>query len=169
MRTPDEMPTAFSNITQTTEQDLPRLFAVWELSVRATHSFLSEADIGMLVPLARAEIATFRPIYCMRDNDGQPFAMLGVEGSKIEMLFIHPAYRGSGAGRLLIEFAIRELCADCVDVNEQNDAAVGFYQRMGFYQIGRSPLDSYGNLFPLLHMALRPDRVAGHSAASGEI
>jgi len=148
-----------ARITQTSKQDLPRLFEVWESSVRATHSFLSETDIRSLVPLARAEIATFSPIYCVRDNTGQPFAMLAVEGAKIEMLFVHPDYRGMGAGRRLIEFAVRELHADSVDVNEQNDAAVQFYRHMGFCQVGRSAQDASGNPWPLLHLALQSNSV----------
>jgi len=151
------MTAKFSSISQTTVQDLPRLFEVWESSVRMTHSFLSEADIRSLVPLAHAEIATFRPIYCLRDTNGLPFAMLGVESFKIEMLFVHADYRGNGAGRLLVEFAIHELHADCVDVNEQNPPAIAFYQHMGFYQVGRSSLDPSGNPFPILHLALRPE------------
>ena len=142
-------------ITLANEQDLPRLFEVWESSVRATHSFLSEANILSLAPLARAEIATFRPIYCLRDSNAQPFAMLGVERLKIEMLFIHADYRGKGAGRLLTEFAVRQLHANTVDVNEQNDQAISFYQHMGFHQVGRSALDAAGNPFPILHLALR--------------
>jgi len=145
----------FSGISQTTEQDLPRLFEVWESSVRTTHSFLTEADIHALTPLAHAEIATFRPIYCLRDGDEQPFAMLGVERFKIEMLFVHADYRGKGAGRMLTAFAIHALHASAVDVNEQNDQAISFYRHMGFHQVGRSALDSSGNPFPILHLALR--------------
>jgi putative acetyltransferase len=39
-----------------------------------------------------------------------------------------------------------------VDVNEQNPAAVGFYEAVGFVVVGRSPLDDAGRPFPLLHM-----------------
>jgi putative acetyltransferase len=41
-----------------------------------------------------------------------------------------------------------------VDVNEQNDQAVGFYRRMGFEVAGRSAVDGLGQPFPLLHMRL---------------
>jgi putative acetyltransferase len=39
-----------------------------------------------------------------------------------------------------------------VDVNEQNPAAVGFYERLGFVVVGRSPRDGSGRPFPLLHL-----------------
>ena len=38
-----------------------------------------------------------------------------------------------------------------VDVNEQNEAALGFYRSLGFELVGRSPTDSGGRPFPLLH------------------
>jgi putative acetyltransferase len=146
---------AFLAITEAREEDLPRLFDVWESSVRATHSFLAETDIQALAPLVRCELADFRPIYCLRDSDGKPSAFIGVAGSFIEMLFVHADRRGRGAGRLLCEFAIDVLLADRVDVNEQNEAAVGFYRRLGFERVGRSPLDAGGRPFPLLHLARR--------------
>jgi putative acetyltransferase len=37
-------------------------------------------------------------------------------------------------------------------VNEQNPAAVGFYEALGFTVRGRSPVDGEGRPFPLLHM-----------------
>ena len=39
-----------------------------------------------------------------------------------------------------------------VEVNEQNPAACGFYEALGFVVIGRSPVDDDGRPFPLLHM-----------------
>jgi len=74
------------------------------------------------------------------------------------MLFVHADHRGTGAGRLLTAFAIQALDADAVDVNEQNDLAIRFYESLGFRAIDRSPTDSAGNPFPILHMALRPLR-----------
>ena len=147
----------FRAINRTNEQDLPRLLEVWESSVRATHSFLTEADIQSLIPLVKTELANFDPIYCLRNDDGNLFAFIGVSGSKIEMLFVHAGNRGSGAGQLLSEFAIQVLHANGVDVNEQNVQAIGFYRHLGFRQIGRSPLDPSGNPFPILHLALQLD------------
>jgi putative acetyltransferase len=41
-----------------------------------------------------------------------------------------------------------------VDVNEQNEQAVGFYLKMGFQVEGRSDEDGFGKPYPLLHMRL---------------
>lgn len=39
-----------------------------------------------------------------------------------------------------------------VDVNEQNEAALRFYEALGFAVVGRSPTDGAGRPFPLLHL-----------------
>lgn len=57
-------------------------------------------------------------------------------------------------GRLLVEHAIGQGGVTQVDVNEQNEQAVGFYLKMGFTVTGRSALDGQGKPYPLLHMAL---------------
>jgi putative acetyltransferase len=44
------------------------------------------------------------------------------------------------------------LGATQLDVNEQNEQAVGFYRRLGFEVVGRSAEDGLGQPFPLLHM-----------------
>jgi putative acetyltransferase len=147
-------------ISLAAESDRLRLFEVWEASVRATHAFLSEDDIQALIPLVKEELAHFSPIYCLRDSAGQVIAMMGVAGSKMEMLFVHSDHRGTGCGRRLTEFAIEQLGVTEVDVNEQNEKAIGFYERMGFHRVGRSAVDPQGNPFPILHLRLlRPTMI----------
>jgi putative acetyltransferase len=79
---------------------------------------------------------------------------IGIAEGKVEMLLIHPDYREQGIGRTLLSYAINERGATTVDVNEQNDQALGFYMRMGFEVFGRSELDSNGKPYPLLLMRL---------------
>ena len=136
-------------------EDLPRVVEVWEAFVRATHHFLSEADIELFKPLVREEVHQGVELACVRDSGGQVVGFSGVAEGKIEMLFIDPAWRGRGIGRLLLGHAVNVLGATVVDVNEQNDQAVGFYLRMGFEVVGRSPLDGLGKPYPLLHMRMR--------------
>lgn len=78
----------------------------------------------------------------------------GIHDGNIEMLFISPDARGKGVGALLAAYAIKSLGATKVDVNEQNEQALGFYLHIGFSVIGRSPIDGQGKPYPLLHMAL---------------
>lgn len=134
--------------------DFPRIVEVWEASVRATHLFLAEADIEFFKPLVQDALPHVMELACVRDEKSQVVGFVGVVEEKIEMLFIHPMWRGKGFGRQLLEYAIKALGATKVDVNEQNEQAVGFYLRMGFKVEGRSELDSLGKPFPLLHMRL---------------
>jgi putative acetyltransferase len=143
-----------SDITLATAEDHARLLEIWEASVRATHLFLAEENIQTFIPLVKQEIAEFSPIHCLRDAEGAAVAYMGVADAKIEMLFASPDCRGLGMGRKLVEYAIQQLGANHVDVNEQNLQAVGFYQHMGFKPIARSELDPFGNPFPVLHLKL---------------
>lgn len=136
--------------------DVPRLVEVWEASVRATHHFLSEADIQFFKPAVRDDLVGALELACVRGADGRLAGFVGVAEDRVEALFIHPDVRGRGVGRTLLHHAVRTLGATRVDVNEQNGQAVGFYLRMGFEVEGRSPLDGLGKPFPLLHMRLRP-------------
>ncbi|MBP1771652.1 MAG: family N-acetyltransferase [Holophagaceae bacterium] len=154
MEAPDPGSGRPSTLSTATEADLPRLFEVWESAVRATHTFLTEEDIGRLSPLVREGLAAFRPIHCLRDPRGEVFAFLGVFEGRIEMLFVHASRRGQGFGRILVRHAVDTLGATLVDVNEQNDQAIGFYERLGFQTFARSDLDAAGFPFPLLHMRL---------------
>jgi putative acetyltransferase len=147
---------ADASISVATDADLPRLMAVWEASVRATHDFLSEDDLALITPAAREELARISPIHCLRDANGSVYALMSTAGEKIEMLFVAPTHLGLGAGRRLVEYAIKELGAGGVAVNEQNHEAVGFYEHLGFKTVDRDALDPQGLPFPILHM-----RVAG--------
>jgi putative acetyltransferase len=140
--------------------DYPRVVEVWEASVRATHHFLTEADIQFFKPLVRDELPHVAQLACMRDGEGQVAGFIGLEQNKVEMLFVHPSWRGQGIGRRLMTYAVTTLGATMVDVNEQNMQALDFYLRMGFEVIGRSALDSTGKPFPLLHLRVqrRDDR-----------
>jgi putative acetyltransferase len=143
-----------SGIRLARDDDLEELIALWERSVRATHGFLSEDDIVKLRPqvgdaLGHDELE----LWVLADGDDTPIGFLGLAGNDIAALFLDPAARNRGAGRRLIEHAQSLRDGELtVDVNEQNLAAVGFYEALGFVAVGRSPLDDEGRPFPLLHM-----------------
>ena len=48
-----------------------------------------------------------------------------------------------------------------VDVNEQNEAALGFYKALGFSVVARSPTDAAGRPFLILHMRRAAPGVPG--------
>lgn len=138
-----------------TPEDYGVLTELWEASVRATHDFLPELDIQYFKPFIQEQYLAAVELYALQEQGGKFLGFLGVLDGKIEMLFLHPEAIGKGYGRQLCKFALEELKATSLDVNEQNPKAVKFYQKMGFEIIGRSPLDGMGKPYPLLHMKLK--------------
>lgn len=136
------------------EADFDRIVEVWEASVRATHHFVREEDIAIFRPMVRAALPSIIQLVCVRDANGQATGFVAVVHRKIEMLFIHPEARGKGIGKRLLNYAVDTFGAKELDVNEQNEQAVGFYLHMGWEVVGRSDLDSTGKPYPLLHMRL---------------
>jgi putative acetyltransferase len=130
------------------------LVELWERSVRATHDFLTEADIAELRPLVEKALTSGSlELWVLVGADDAPAGFMGMAGADIAALFIEPGRRGQGGGRRLVEHAQALHPGDLtVDVNEQNPAARGFYEALGFVVVGRSPLDEDGRPFPLLHM-----------------
>ena len=135
-------------------KDFPRLVEVWEASVRATHHFLSESDITSLKPFIPGILEQMPELVCVRNDNGEVAGFVAVDGRKMEALFVHPSWMGLGIGRRLVEHSVDVLGVTEVDVNEQNEEAVVFYEKMGFKVVGRSDLDGQGKPFPLLHMQL---------------
>lgn len=129
------------------------LLSVWERSVLATHHFLDPEDFIAIKKLVHGMSFTELDVYCLMDA-GKVIGFLGVAGPKIEMLFLDPDYTGQGLGKQLMNFAVTDLRASLVDVNEQNTNAVHFYKRSGFEVFGRTEKDGSGKGYPLLKMKL---------------
>ena len=140
--------------------DFAELTNVWEASVRATHDFLPDSYIELLRGLVLEQYLDTVMLICCKDPTSKRITgFAGVAAGKVEMLFIHPDYRGLGIGKCLLMFAINELNAERLDVNEQNLQAVGFYLKQGFEVVGRSEKDGMGQPYPLLHLRYkRPTR-----------
>ncbi len=79
---------------------------------------------------------------------------MGIEGTKLEMLFIKNSERGKGLGKQLLKYSIENYNVNEVTVNEQNSYAKGFYEHMGFITYKRTALDEQGNPYPILYMKL---------------
>jgi uncharacterized glyoxalase superfamily protein PhnB/GNAT superfamily N-acetyltransferase len=130
------------------------LVALWERSVRATHGFLTAADIDELRPQVGDALADEAlELWVLTGDDDRALGFMALADDDIAALFLEPGARGRGGGRRLVEHAQQLRRRDLtVDVNEQNPQAVGFYEAVGFRVVGRSPLDGAGRPFPLLHM-----------------
>ena len=107
------------------------LTALWEASVRATHTFLSEAEILTIKAYVPEALQGVAHLVTASDGEG-PVGFMGVQDGRLEMLFLAPAARGRGLGRQLLEMAVADLGVRTLTVNEQNPVAVGFYEHMGF-------------------------------------
>lgn len=136
-------------------EDRDVLVELWERSVRATHKFLTNDDVLKLKPFVALELQKPSVDWWVLDSDaGIPIGFIGFVHDTIEALFVDPAHTGGGAGKALIAHvqAMAEGRSLTVEVNEQNEAAAGFYTSQGFEVFDRSPTDSAGRPFPLLRM-----------------
>lgn len=131
------------------------LLEIWEKSVRATHTFLSEEEILKIkeyVPGAICGVETLLVLFDKGENS--PLGFMGIEGKKIEMLFLSPDARGKGFGKRLVQRGIEIFSAEEVTVNEQNPKAKGFYEHLGFKTYKTSTTDEQGNPYPIAWMKL---------------
>lgn len=138
-------------IRPSTAEDGPRILAIWRGAVDATHDFLRPDDRRAL----DEEVADFLPLapnLLACNDEGRALGFMLFDGQYMEALFIDPAYRGKGIGRLLVEHALTRIPNLFTDVNEQNLQAIGFYLHLGFVPIGRSPKDADGRPYPLIHL-----------------
>lgn len=141
------------NIQPYTDDFKEQMVIVWEKSVRSTHGFLSNEDLNIYKNIVSSIDFNAFSVFCLI-RDEQVIGFIGVAESKIEMLFLLPEFIGKGFGKLLIDFAITELKADKVDVNEQNFEALNFYLKCGFVQYNRTDKDDLGKPYPLLNLKL---------------
>jgi len=138
--------------------EYPILLQIWESSVRATHHFLREGDIEIFKDFIREKDVFSRVnLVCVRDEHNHITGFMGTAGDSLEMLFIDAAYRSQGIGKMLLLHAINNLHTRKVDVNEQNEQAIKFYERYGFKTMSRSETDGMGKPYPILHMELAAD------------
>lgn len=135
--------------------DYSVLLEIWSRSVLATHDFLKEADYAEIKQQLIPDYFPAVILYKATDTKTEKIlGFIGVLDGCVEMLFIDANARGKGVGRKLLDFAITNLNATHLDVNEQNTQAVGFYLHYGCIQSHRSELDSAGKPYPILTLKL---------------
>ena len=131
-----------------------QLLKVWEDSVRHTHLFLKDEEIKSIKGYVPQALRQISHLIIIKNDDGFPIAFMGIEDKRLEMLFIKNNERGKGLGRRLLNYGIENYKINEVTVNEQNPAAKGFYEYMGFKTYKRTKLDEQGRPYPLLYMKL---------------
>ncbi len=133
-----------------TQPLMDALLDVWERSVRATHLFLSDAEVGSIKEYVPQALEGVERLVVAEAT--APVAFMGTENGRLEMLFVAPEERGRGIGKQLLQLGFDTYGVVEVTVNEQNPQAVGFYEHMGFETYRRTDLDEEGNPYPLLYM-----------------
>ena len=131
-----------------------KLLEVWEDSVKTTHLFLSNEEINKIkeyVPQALKEVSH---LVIIKNEKDIPIASRGIEGTKLEMLFIKNNERGKSLGKQLLTYGIENYNVNELVVNEQNPNAKAFYEHLGFKVYKRADLDEQGNHYPILYMRL---------------
>lgn len=134
-----------------TDALIEQLTAVWEASVKATHTFLGEEDISSLRPIVKSALLQIKELI-VAYKINQAVGFMGIAQEKLEMLFLEPNCIGKGIGKAFISKAKEEYSVKYVDVNEQNPHAVEFYKHAGFTVFERTERDEQGNTFPILKM-----------------
>lgn len=132
-----------------------KLLEIWEDSVRASHLFLSNEEIKNIkkyVPQALKEVPH---LVIIKNGTNTPIAFMGINDTKLEMLFIKNSERRKGLGKKLLKYGIENYNINKLVVNEQNPNAKGFYEHLGFKVYGRSETDEQGNSYPILYMKLK--------------
>jgi putative acetyltransferase len=147
------MQTGDFKITPYSDLYRQQVLAIWEKSVLDTHDFLTSTDFKEIKDLVSNINFNDFQVFCLTDEN-LVLGFIGVLDKKVEMLFLDPKYFGQGLGKKLLNYAVKELKADKLDVNEQNVKALEFYQKFGFRVHERSDKDDQGRNYPLLRMKL---------------
>lgn len=140
------------DVTARTPHLTAELLTVWEASVRATHLFLSDAEILQIKEYVPQALQGIAHLIVAEDDAGAAVSFMGIEDGRLEMLFLSPAARGQGLGRRLLEYGITRYGVRELTVNEQNPQAVGFYEHMGFATYRRTETDEQGGPYSILYM-----------------
>ncbi|MFC6448155.1 acetyltransferase [Shinella zoogloeoides] len=131
--------------------DGERAVEIWRRAVDATHDFLSQQDRIAIEEMVRSFLPQ-ATLWLAADANDYPLAFMLIDNGHMEALFVDPACRGTGIGAALVRHGLSLHPRMTTDVNEQNGQAVGFYEKMGFRHMGRSPVDGQGMPYPLIHL-----------------
>lgn len=156
-------PLEFQLLNAKDSATLERLIDLWEDSARASHLFLSKKDITQIRHEVKKAFQRSQKIIIAKSQD-EFMGFIGVKKNSIEMLFVAPNAFKKGVGKALISEAFKRFLKDYqnikVDCNEQNPQGLGFYQHLGFEIIGKSPKDSAGRDFPIVHLEAKSKNLA---------
>lgn len=90
---------------QDQNQPLPDVLSeIWEQSVRATHLFLSGAEVNAIRAYVPQGLKSVEHLIAAETE--KLIAFMGVQNGRLEMLFITLEERGKGMGKRLLQYGI---------------------------------------------------------------
>lgn len=131
--------------------DRDQLVDIWEAASRVGHPFLTESDIGEQKALVRDIYLPQAQNWVALSEHG-PVGFIGLLDNFVGGLFVDPHVHRAGVGRELIEHAALLKGHLEVEVYARNEAAVLFYHRVSFVEIGRRSTDDQGRELELIRL-----------------
>ncbi|MFD2287014.1 GNAT family N-acetyltransferase [Pedobacter petrophilus] len=141
------------NIRPIKPNEHTRVLQLWEESVRASHDFITEKDIGHYRKMIAESLVNLK-LFAVDEAD-QMQGFIALSDHKIQLLFVHPNAFRRGFGKRLIQYAVQEHRARLVDVNAQNGQAMSFYLSLGFRVYDKFPNDGAGKPYPVWSLRLK--------------
>lgn len=83
-------------VTARTPHLTAELLTVWEASVRATHLFLSDAEILQIKEYVPQALQGIAHLIVAEDDAGAAVGFMGIEDGRLEMLFLSPRRARAG-------------------------------------------------------------------------
>lgn len=133
--------------------DKPRLLDIWLRASLKAHDFLPPELVAEQKRLV-GEVYLTKAETFVATRAGLPVGFIGLLDKHIGGLFVDPDRQGGGIGRLLVAHAMSLKGALDLEVYARNQAALGFYRRLGFVETGRRPTDDNGLPFELIALRL---------------
>lgn len=99
-------------VQERTPQLLKCLLNIWEDSVRATHHFLSDAEVKQIKEYVPQALSGVEHLIVAENESDKAIAFMGTENSRLEMLFLSPTERGIGL-LVMPMIGIIMVCFDC--------------------------------------------------------
>ncbi|ALV26490.1 acetyltransferase [Pannonibacter phragmitetus] len=133
--------------------DTPCLLRIWRAASELGHPFLGKDQLDAQEKLT-AEIYLPMAETWVIEVNGQPAGFIGLLDDFIGGLFVDPAQHGRGLGKALVAHALKSRSSLDLEVYARNEAAHGFYRRLGFLEVGRRPEDDNGLPFEVIRLRL---------------
>lgn len=131
--------------------DRDQLVDIWEAASRVGHPFLTESDIEEQKALVR-DIYLPQAQNWVAQSDHGSVGFIGLLDNFVGGLFVDPRVHRAGVGRELVEHAALLKGHLEVEVYARNEAAVLFYHRVSFVEIGRRSTDDQGRELELIRL-----------------